>query len=252
MSRMLRRDVMSKREQKSKGKLEQESRIDRDGTASRDNPNSQSSHSRRKFLSNIGGITVAGIVAGKLGLPAIMGSVTTPTEGKPMRNEVVKFFTENDKALNAAKIEAQTGLANRQGWTAVKAARQAQLPIGEALDRVVNQYETHLADDYTFIDPYGEVIDKPVYLQQLRSGHAIFDDLTRSQHNIRLYGENAVMTCLVTVTGVLGGRDITGRYSETHTLRRQGESWQLLASQSTLAQPMKVLFPIKVDERLAR
>jgi hypothetical protein len=159
-----------------------------------------------------------------------------------MQREVIEFFTEHHEALKAAKKESQTDLAARVGDEAALAAKKKGMPLGGALDNLIALLDSRIADDYTFIDPYGEIVYKPRLIQRLRSGRAIFDNFIYSQQNVRIYGDMAVMTNLATVHGVLDGREVSGKYFETHTLHKKDTGWQLLASQMNLIQPSLVPF----------
>lgn len=153
-----------------------------------------------------------------------------------MQREVVQFFTEFGQALRDAKVKSRAALVAKEGKQTADALAEAQMPLGGPLDDVVAQLETRFADDYTFVDPYGEVVLKPLLIQRLRSGRAIFDDFAYRDVNVRIYNNKALMTNFITLKGVFRGRDFVGTYAETHTLQKLGTAWQVIATHMNLVQ----------------
>jgi hypothetical protein len=158
-----------------------------------------------------------------------------------LEQEVAEFFAKHHDALTTSKQKALTTMAASKGKATVDSARKAKLPLGRVLDDAVSEYSSHVAEEYTFIDPYGAVMTKQHLIQGLRSGEGIFDDLTRTQHDVRIYKDLAVSTSLVKVKGEYNDQDISGEYWETHTLQRVGSGWQLVASQATQVQKLSAL-----------
>lgn len=163
------------------------------------------------------------------------------TANAKSEQEVAQFFAKYHDALTTSKKKAMSALTASKGREAIEEARKAKLPLGQILDDAVKEYGTHIAEEYTYIDPFGIVITKPQVIQRLRCGDGIFDDLIRRQHNVRIYNDLAVSTSLVKVKGDLGNEDINGEYLETHTLQRVGKDWQLVASQITEVQRLSAL-----------
>lgn len=155
------------------------------------------------------------------------------TANAKSEQEVAQFFAKHHDALTTSKKKALAALTASKGKEGIDEARRAKLPLGRILDDAVKEFGAHIAEEYTYIDPFGIIITKPQVIERLRSGEGIFDDLIRRQHNVRVYKDLAVSTSLVKVKGELNNEDVSGEYWETHTLQRVGKDWQLIASQST-------------------
>lgn len=153
-----------------------------------------------------------------------------------MQREVVQFFTDFTSGLREAKLKAQAAVIAKSGPQAAAELAQAQMPLGGALDDLVADLDFRIADDYTLVDPYGDVVRKSVLIQRLRSGRAIFDDFAYSDVNVRIYNTKAVMTNFITLKATFGGRPFVGTYAETHTLQKLGKVWQLVATHMGLVQ----------------
>jgi hypothetical protein len=153
-----------------------------------------------------------------------------------MQREVVQFFTEITNGLRDAKLKAKAAVIAKDGPQTVEALSQAQMPLGGPLDDLVADLDIRIADDYTLVDPYGEVVRKPMLIQRLRSGRAIFDDFAYKDVNVRIYRSKAVMTNFITLKATFGGRPFVGTYAETHTLQKLGTVWQVVATHMGLVQ----------------
>jgi hypothetical protein len=177
---------------------------------------------------------------------------TVPTVGaraagpEQIEQEVRAFFTTTHERLLAAKKRAEADLRRRTGAEGVVLAARERKPLGGALDAVVNEYGGHLAPEYTFVDPSGALLNRAQMLDGLRAGAGIFEDFTRTQTNVRVYGNRAVVTSLIKVRGESAGQEVTGQYYETHTLLRNG-GLVLLATQLTRIQEINALVEKLVD-----
>lgn len=93
--------------------------------------------------------------------------------------------------------------------------------------------ETWLADDYTFTNPFGEVMTKSQTISDLKSGSLKFTDLKTENIQTRVYGDTAVATGNSAVKGQKDGQDISGNYRLTWVLVKHQGRWQPVAAQST-------------------
>lgn len=100
----------------------------------------------------------------------------------------------------------------------------------EAMDHI-------LADDYTQINASGNVIDKRKFLASFEGEHRRWDRAESTDHQIRIYGNTAVMVALWHASGVNYGErfDYRARFLAVY-VKRDGR-WQLMADQST---PLRV------------
>ncbi|HMB92930.1 MAG TPA: nuclear transport factor 2 family protein [Rhodothermales bacterium] len=144
--------------------------------------------------------------------------------------EIIQFFRDRTETLRTSKLRASEALAKEQGEEEVIKRSRTQLPLGGPLDEAIADFEQHIADDYVFLDPYGDIVTKSMVIQRLRSGRAIFENFTYSDFNIRLYGDVAVVNNQIAFSGIRDGRDISGTYTETHTLQKTKIGWVFLNS----------------------
>jgi hypothetical protein len=168
-------------------------------------------------------------------------------EKEEVKQEIDEFLTKSHESLVIAKREALAVLTAREGPEAVEAIQRSQLPLGGVLDSVIREYATHIADDYTFVGPYGEVVTKQELLQRLRTGVGIFEDFARTQHDIRVYGELAVSTSLIKVKGEIDGQEVDGQYWETHTMQNHEGRRIFLATQVTRVRELDALLRKALD-----
>jgi ketosteroid isomerase-like protein len=91
-------------------------------------------------------------------------------------------------------------------------------------------------DEYTLITVTGEVVTKAKVLAEIKSINATAD-VHNSEVTVRVYGEVAVVTGLVLITGKFNDKDVStrSRYTKVY-LRRQGQ-WRVVAAQATLITP---------------
>ncbi len=93
--------------------------------------------------------------------------------------------------------------------------------------------EKVFATDYTFTNPFGEVMTKDQILSELGSGTIKFQAWDLDDVHVRAYGNSAVARGHVRLKGQRQGQDISGEYRGTwHWVWNQGR-WQLVAGQST-------------------
>jgi uncharacterized protein (TIGR02246 family) len=120
---------------------------------------------------------------------------------------------EGAEKLEVLQVEA--------AW--VQALRTLDL---EAMDHI-------LADDYTQITASGEVIDKREFLASFEGEHRHWDRAESTDHDIRVYGNTAVMVAMWRASGVNHGErfDYKARFLAVY-VKRDGR-WQLTADQST-------------------
>lgn len=159
-----------------------------------------------------------------------------------VEQEIIRFFHETTEGLQKAKRDAEVALEAKEGEGAGTRRRQALLPLGGPLDDYVARVGTYFHDDYVFIDPYGDLVDKRHVLQRMQAGSAIFDTVILSDLDVRVYGDVAVITNKLTYKGTRDGRVIDSVYAETHTWQRQKEGWLMHTTHMNRIQPQKTTF----------
>ncbi len=132
---------------------------------------------------------------------------------------------------------------------------RAQVPVADTADskvkeeirRTLRQYDAdlqrrdtqavarHWAEEYTFVNPAGERVARAARLANLQSGRTTFDTLRPKiqDEQIRLYGDVAVYTTLITLAGRYSGRAHQGDYQALVVLVKRDDRWQQVASQLT-------------------
>lgn len=93
--------------------------------------------------------------------------------------------------------------------------------------------ESMVTDDYTFVSPFGVVLDKAQMIDDLVSGRVDISDYSRNDHRLSVHGDTAVVTGVVDINVNVKGRDHSGQYSDTATYVKGKYGWQLSASQMT-------------------
>lgn len=131
----------------------------------------------------------------------------------------------------------------------VPAQQAARTPVGTAaqLRDDVRRYDDALrradsaavekfwAAEYVFINPRGERVTRAGRLANLRTGRTAFDSLAHApeQEQIKLYGDMAVYTTLLTIRGRYSGNQHEGRYRASVVWVHRDGRWQQVLSQMT-------------------
>ena len=113
----------------------------------------------------------------------------------------------------------------------VLAAEQAWAEALRTLD--LDALEQLMADEYAIIQPGGGVVDKLATLDSLRGERRHWEIARSDEHDVRIYGETAVVIGRWTGKGVNQGQafDYQARYLCVW-VKRDGR-WQMVADQST-------------------
>lgn len=119
------------------------------------------------------------------------------------------------------QTEIQEVLQLEAAW--VQALRTLDL---EAMNRI-------LADDYIQITTGGDVIGKREFLRSFEGERRQWDHAESTDHQVRIYGDTAVMIAQWRASGVNHGErfDYQARFLAVY-VKRDGR-WQLAADQST-------------------
>lgn len=90
--------------------------------------------------------------------------------------------------------------------------------------------ERILADDFVFTDPHGESVTKDLWLADLRSGAFAFESVGMENVRVRLAGDAALVTGLVTLKARARAGGYNGQFGVIDVyMKRQGR-WQLVLS----------------------
>ena len=91
------------------------------------------------------------------------------------------------------------------------------------------------ADDYMFINMFGQVTDKKQLLDGMKSGALKISADDISDLKVRVYGNTAVVTGKSDIKGTIGGKDASGMSLFTRVFVKKGGHWQTVALQQTKA-----------------
>ena len=90
------------------------------------------------------------------------------------------------------------------------------------------------ADDYVFVNAFGEVLTKAQRLANLKSGATALESINEEEKpTVRVYQNSAVATSRVTLKGQYSGQPVSGQYRSTHVWVKGPNGWQLVANQLT-------------------
>ena len=90
------------------------------------------------------------------------------------------------------------------------------------------------ADDYVFVNAFGEVLTKAQRLANLKSGATTLESINEEEKpTVRVYQNSAVATNRVTLKGQYSGQPVSGQYRSTHVWVKGPNGWQLVANQLT-------------------
>src|SRR5262245_29262080 len=102
------------------------------------------------------------------------------------------------------------------------------------LRRDIPTLEKIWADDYVFVNAFGEVLTKEQRLANLKSGATTLESINEEEKpTVRVYQNSAVATSRVTLKGQYSGQPVTGQYRSTLVWVKGPNGWQLVANQLT-------------------
>jgi len=77
-----------------------------------------------------------------------------------------------------------------------------------------------LSDDYVFINPNGQALNKVQMLREIKNSLS-FRGFSQLDHTIKIHENTAILTGTFGMKGVLNGRATTGRFQGVQTLVKQ-------------------------------
>ena len=137
-------------------------------------------------------------------------------------------------------VEAPHLVAQKPTTTPPAAAeaevREAIRQYDEALKRAdAAAAERFWADEYTFINPRGERLTRADRIKNLRTGQTALTSIPHDpkEEQIRIYGDVAVYTALMTIGGQYSGQAQKGQDRVLSVWTRRDGRWQQIATQMT-------------------
>jgi uncharacterized protein (TIGR02246 family) len=148
---------------------------------------------------------------------------------KPLLLAALISFVALPLALSQTPGSTDNKTAEREVRAAIEQYRTA------LTKRDAAALEKIWADDYTFINGKGAVLNKAQRLENLKSGSTTLDSINEEDEiKVRVYGgDTAVAISRVTIKGQYSGKESSGQYRGSHTWARTPSGWQLVCNQLT-------------------
>jgi ketosteroid isomerase-like protein len=89
------------------------------------------------------------------------------------------------------------------------------------------------ADDYVFVNAYGQLSDKATTMNNIKTGNIKITANEVSDMKVRVYGNTAVVTGKASTKGTIGGRDVKSPMMFTRVYVKKDGKWQSVAFQQT-------------------
>ncbi len=90
------------------------------------------------------------------------------------------------------------------------------------------------ADDLVYTHSSGVKENKTEYLAKLKSGVQVYKSISFLDQKIKVWGDSALMTGTVRMTGATKGVPFDNTMFVTHVWAKQGGAWKMLAHQTTM------------------
>jgi len=94
-----------------------------------------------------------------------------------------------------------------------------------------------LADDFVLVVGTGKVYTKADLLEEARSGRIVYDRQDDAEQTVRVWGDTAVVTALLTAKGREGRRVVDYRVWFSDTYVRFPDGWRYVLGQSGVRLP---------------
>jgi ketosteroid isomerase-like protein len=95
-----------------------------------------------------------------------------------------------------------------------------------------------LADDFVLVVGTGKVYTKGDLLAEARSGTTSYTQQNDAERTVRVWGDTAVVTALLTARGTENGRAVGYRIWFSDTYARLPTGWRYVLGQSGVRQPL--------------
>jgi len=94
-------------------------------------------------------------------------------------------------------------------------------------------FEKYVADNGTFTDPGGMVMNKAQTIAMFKSGELKIESTKIDDMKVQVFGKTAIVNYRTTDKGTFKGRDISGQVRWTETFIKMDGKWKMVASQGT-------------------
>jgi ketosteroid isomerase-like protein len=92
------------------------------------------------------------------------------------------------------------------------------------------------ADDFTFTDPDGGVVDKAGDIKNTTTGDTVFDEIKIDSLKVRFYGDTGIVNGLGTIKAHTNDEDLGGQYSWTDVFVKRKDQWKAVAAHVTMVE----------------
>jgi len=89
------------------------------------------------------------------------------------------------------------------------------------------------ADDLSFVNPRGQLLTKKERIENIKTGATALRSADVSEKQVRMYGDTAVATLVVKISGQYSGEEGSGEFRITTVWAKPKGSWQMVAVQMT-------------------
>jgi ketosteroid isomerase-like protein len=145
---------------------------------------------------------------------------------------IIPYIAVTGALLSFAFGQAQQESADSKSEQEVK--QMIEKYRAAFLRRDIATLEKIWADDYVFVNAFGEVLTKAQRLANLKSGATTLESINEEEKpTVRVYQNSAVATSRVTLKGQYSGQPVSGQYRSTLVWVKGPNGWQLVANQLT-------------------
>lgn len=144
------------------------------------------------------------------------------------------YFAALSAAAVATFLAQRTRKASQSSGTTEQEIRNVMSQVRDAqLNGDASTLERVFADDYTFTNPFGDVMTKEQVLSDVRSGNIKFQSWDIDDVRLRTYGDAAISSGHVTMRAQRYGHDISGEYRGTWFWVKNRGRWEPVAGHAT-------------------
>lgn len=106
---------------------------------------------------------------------------------------------------------------------------EAEIKLLEAMKTGdITSLNDMLHDDLLFVIPTGQTVTKEMDLSNLKSGKLKIDEISSSQQEISIIGDNAIVSVNITLKGNYLDQPINGTFKYIRTWKLFNNKWQVI------------------------
>lgn len=146
------------------------------------------------------------------------------------------FAIGNESVASSAIPDATTTQASTE--TVEQTIRRLETERSQAILRGdFATLERIYADDFSMVGTSGAVRNKAQFIADHKSGALKTESQTFADVNVRVYGDAAIVTGLMTQKGRDKGKDVSGQIRFTRVYVKRNGQWQFVAAHNSRVQP---------------